>query len=144
MNKKELTAILKNHKAWLNGQLGAQRANLWGANLRGADLWGANLRGVDLRGANLPSSPELLLCYWGAVSDKLTTALMRYDATNHPDPTKFTAWAQGAICPYSIGFSRSANFHEKRLLWKPGKAKSARELVLMLFKEKEIKHDENL
>lgn len=132
MNKKELTAILKNHKAWLNGlngQLGAQRANLWGANLRGA---------------NLPSSPELLLCYWGAVSDKLTTALMRYDATNHPDPTKFTAWAQGAICPYSIGFSRSANFHEKRLLWKPGKAKSARELVLMLFKEKEIKHDENL
>jgi uncharacterized protein YjbI with pentapeptide repeats len=30
-----------------------REANLWGANLRGANLWGADLRGADLRGANL-------------------------------------------------------------------------------------------
>jgi len=66
---------------------------------------------------------------------------MRYDATNHPDPKKFNEWAKGGSCPYMKGFQRSANFNEKRVLWKPGKAKSARELILMLFKEKEIKHD---
>jgi hypothetical protein len=70
--------------------------------------------------------------------------LMRYDASNHPKPHKFQEWADGGDCPYKGGFPRVANFQEDRKLWKPGKAKSARELVLMLFKEKDIKHDDSL
>ena len=121
-------------------------ADLWGANLReadlrGANLWGANLWGADLRGANLPTPPMLLLCDWGEVSPELTTELMRYDASNYPDPSKFQAWADGGHCPYSKGFQRAANFREKRELWNEGKAKSALELVLKLFGEKKIKFE---
>jgi hypothetical protein len=68
MNAKELKEIIENHGAWLSGEGSGQRANLWGANLRGANLrcanlwganledanlWGANLEGANLRGANL-------------------------------------------------------------------------------------------
>ncbi len=86
----------------------------------------------------------LLLCDWGGVSDELTLELMRYDASNHPDPSKFTEWAEGGNCPHQSGFMRCAYFKEKRELWKPGKAKSARELVLMLFDEKNIKYTEGI
>jgi uncharacterized protein YjbI with pentapeptide repeats len=77
VEKKELAAILKKHKAWIEGKGGEradlqradlqradllranlrradlQRADLLRANLRGADLRGADLRGADLRGADL-------------------------------------------------------------------------------------------
>ena len=33
--------------------VGKNKANLWGADLRGADLQGADIREVDLQGANL-------------------------------------------------------------------------------------------
>jgi hypothetical protein len=158
MTKIELKKILTEHGKWLRGEGGhranlqeanlqwanLQWANLQGAYLQGAYLQEANLQRADLRGAYLPSPPELLLCYWGEVSNKLCTELMKYDASNHPDPTKFDEWAEGKGCPYGKGFSRSALFQEKRELWKPGKAKPARELVLMLFKEKEIKFDEEI
>ena len=52
----ELKKILENHKRWFEESEGwseEDRADLWGANLRGANLWGANLRGADLREANL-------------------------------------------------------------------------------------------
>jgi hypothetical protein len=120
-------------------------ANLSGANLSGANLSGANLRsadlsGADLSGADLPSPTMLLLANWFSVSAKLTLELMRYDASNHPEPAKFDDWAKGGRCPYSgIRWQRCANFQENRELWKPGKAKSAFELVLILFAEKEIK-----
>jgi hypothetical protein len=140
------------------------RADLTGANLTGADLTGADLTWADLTWANLtganltranltranltslylPPPTWLLLCDWGGVSDKLTLELMRYDASNHPDPSKFDKWAKGNKCPYGKGFQRCANFKEKRDLWKSGKAKSARELMLMLFKEKNIKFDDDL
>jgi len=94
---------------------------------------------ADLREAKLPPPTVLLLCYWGRLSDKLTRELMRYDASNHPDPSKFDRWAKGGSCPYGTGFSRVANFQEDRTVWKPGKAKSARELVLMLFTEAGVK-----
>ena len=58
MTKEELYKVLESHKKWLDGDCGGKRADLLGANLRGADLRGAdliyaNLRGADLRGANL-------------------------------------------------------------------------------------------
>ena len=116
-------------------------ADLSYANLRSADLRYANLRSANLRYADLPSPTMLLLAVWYSVSAELTLDLMRYDAANHPDPSKFDDWAKGGECPYSdIHWQRCANFHEDRELWKPGKTtKSALKLVLMLFKEKEIK-----
>ena len=53
INGKQLSEILASHKKWLMSEEGSQRANLRGANLRGADLQDANLRGADLQGANL-------------------------------------------------------------------------------------------
>ena len=121
-------------------------ANLSYADLRYADLSSADLRSADLSSANLryadlPSPTMLLLASWYQVSAKLTLKLMRYDAANHPEPTKFDEWAKGGDCPYAdVKWQRCATFQENRELWKPGKAtKSALELVLMLFKEKEIK-----
>ena len=121
-------------------------ANLSYADLSYADLSSANLRYADLSYAdlsyaNLPSPTMLLLASWYQVSAKLTLKLMRYDAANHPEPTKFDEWAKGGDCPYAdVKWQRCATFQENRELWKPGKAtKSALELVLMLFKEKEIK-----
>ena len=115
-------------------------ANLSGANLSGANLSGANLSGANLSGADLPAPTMLLLVMWSSISAELTVELMRYDASNHPDPSKFDEWANGGNCPYSgIGWQRCANFHESKELWKVGVSKSAYELVLMLFKEKNIK-----
>ena len=145
ITKAELKIKLELHLKWLKGEEGGERAYLQRANLReadllGANLLGANLRGANLREANLPAPTMLLLSSWYSVSAELTLELMRYDAANHPDPTKFDEWAKGGDCPYSgIGWQRCANFQEQIELWKPGPAKSALELVLMLFKEKEIK-----
>ena len=156
---KKVQAKLDLHLKWLNGEASGKRANLRWANLRGADLQGANLPEADLQGANLqgadlrwanlqgaklPSSTMLLLCTWGAVSAELTTELMRYDASNHPNPSDFDKWAQGGNCPYQGGFDRCARFIERRRLWEPGNAKTARELVLMLFNEKKIKYSEGI
>ena len=80
----------------------------------------------------------LLLCKWGKVSDKLTIELMRYDAQNSLYPERFDDWAKGGNCPL-VTFQRSVNFQEKRELWSKGETKTALELVLMLFKEKQIK-----
>ena len=56
--KEELVEILRKHALWLNNDPEGERANLYGAYLRGANLYGAylrgaNLYGADLRGANL-------------------------------------------------------------------------------------------
>ena len=58
MKEQELKDLLKKHRKWIYGENGGERADLYGANLRGADLrdadlYGANLRGANLRGANL-------------------------------------------------------------------------------------------
>lgn len=57
----ELKAIIYKHVKWTRGEDGGERADLYGANLRGANLcganlYGANLRGADLNGANLCSA----------------------------------------------------------------------------------------
>lgn len=59
----ELKAIIYKHAKWIRDEDGGERADLYGADLRGADLcdadlyganlYGANLRDADLRGANL-------------------------------------------------------------------------------------------
>ncbi len=58
MEQEKLQEILEKHKKWLNDEEGGERADLYGANLRGAylheaDLYGANLRGAYLHGADL-------------------------------------------------------------------------------------------
>ena len=49
----ELKAIIYKHAKWLRDEDGGERADLYGAELRGADLYGAELRGANLRNANL-------------------------------------------------------------------------------------------
>ena len=132
----ELKIKLDLHLKWLHGETGGERADL-----SSADLSSANLRSANLRSADLPSPTMLLLASWYQVSAELTLKLMRYDAANHPEPEKFDEWAKGGDCPYyDVKWQRCANFEENRELWKPGKTtKSALELVMMLFAEKEIK-----
>jgi uncharacterized protein YjbI with pentapeptide repeats len=133
-------------------------ADLWGANLRGADLWEADLRGADLKEANLREAnlreadlrgaigivpPVILTASWYGVSDDLCRELMRYDASNLPNGNElFQKWADGYGCTYNgTSYLRSANFQEMKSLWSSGPAKSALELMLMLFKEKQVKFD---
>ena len=140
LTKAELKLKLELHLKWLRDEEGGEQADLRSANLSSADLSSANLRYADLSSADLPSPVMLLLAEWFSVSTELTLELMRYDAANHPDPSKFDEWVAGKGCPYSgTGWQRSANFKEDPKLWKPGPAKSALELVLKLFVEKEIK-----
>lgn len=53
MTQEELQTILEKHKKWLNDVRAGERANLRGADFKGANLEGANLRGANLEGANL-------------------------------------------------------------------------------------------
>ncbi|EEH7221167.1 pentapeptide repeat-containing protein [Salmonella enterica subsp. enterica] len=54
MNSADLSKILEEHKVWITSMReSGSRANLCGADLRGADLCDANLRGADLCGADL-------------------------------------------------------------------------------------------
>ena len=53
MEASKLKEILEKHKMWLNGEEGGEKADLSGANLRGADLYKVNLREADLSGADL-------------------------------------------------------------------------------------------
>ena len=53
MNSKQLDTILKKHRDWLDGKKGGLRANLQGADLKGAFLQGADLQGAYLQGAYL-------------------------------------------------------------------------------------------
>ncbi len=53
MTPEKLAEILAAHKLWLNDEEGGVRANLSGADLRGADLSEADLRWADLSEADL-------------------------------------------------------------------------------------------
>ncbi len=138
-----------------------RRATVSGANFTDADLEDADFFTADARGANFENASCIdanfmwawltkakfknvwklntamfLLANWGRVSDQLTTELMRYDAANHPDPELFKAWADGGHCPYSSReVTRVAKFAEAEGLYKPGKSKSAYELMQMVVKE---------
>ena len=60
MESEKLQMILKSHEKHLNGEKDGQRADLYGANLRGANLYGADLREANLRGADLSETKGLL------------------------------------------------------------------------------------
>mgnify|MGYP000880388934 CR=1 FL=1 len=72
MNNAELKKIIEDHLHWINEDCeGWQNlkadlfgADLRGANLREADLFGADLRGANLRGAKLDYS--CLPLWWGS------------------------------------------------------------------------------
>ena len=53
MTKEELALILDKHKKWLNDDPDGKRADLSGADLRGASLSDADLSGANLRRADL-------------------------------------------------------------------------------------------
>ncbi|EBB7357828.1 pentapeptide repeat-containing protein [Salmonella enterica] len=54
MNSADLSKILEEHKVWITSMReSGSRANLYGADLRGANLRDANLCGANLRDANL-------------------------------------------------------------------------------------------
>ena len=114
-----------------------RKADLQWADLQWAALWWADLRGVDLTDENVAA---LLLCSWNVLSSDLTTELMRLDAANYPDPSRFDAWAQGGACPYQgLPVKRVAQFQESRKLWSPGPARPAKELLLRIFEEKGVR-----
>jgi len=127
----------------------ASGADLRGANLCGADLRGANLRGADLRGANLrganlqetkfPAPTVILLANWGEVTLQLCADLMVFDASCHPEPTKFDVWANGGECPYlGVAVERAAQFKESKEIWnqKVGVICRPYDLMMRLINEK--------
>ncbi len=81
------------------------------------------------------------MAYWGHVSDGLCLELMRFDCANCIDGEKeFDNWTKTGTCPFKNKLVvRSINFQENAKLWIPGPAKSPLELIIMLFKEKNIK-----
>ena len=107
------------------------------SNLRDADLCDADLCGADLCGADLPSPTIVLLAHWGQLSDTATLALMRLDASAHPDPEAFNRWKITGECPYShASVQRMANFSESRDLWSPGAPPTIWEAMCMVLNEK--------
>jgi len=117
------------------------KADLTSANLTSANLTSADLTYADLRYANLTSPTMVLLANWtGDLTVELTADLMEYDASCHPDRTKFDDWAAGGSCPYDgVKIQRAANFKEVKSLWGQGKLCGAYSLMMRLFTEQEIK-----
>lgn len=62
MKQEELNEIMQRHKAWLEGKFGGERAELQGADLRGAILEDSELQGADLRGADIDYASWPLWC----------------------------------------------------------------------------------
>ena len=100
-----------------------------GANLRHTDLRHADLRGAYLLGAKLPAPTMVLLADWGAVSP--ARALMRLDASAHPDPKAFT---NGGRCPYNGScITRIASFVEQKDFYSPGPAPTIWQAMCMVL-----------
>ncbi len=64
MTHEQIKEVLEKHAKWLRGE--GERANLEGADLRGANLEGADLEGANLLGANLWGANLLGANLWGA------------------------------------------------------------------------------
>ena len=124
-------------------------ADLSSANLCGADMCDTYLCGANLRGANLyyakiefhyfPTIRLISSIALGPLSDDLTLELMRRDASAHPRPAEFDAWAAGARCPYQFE-ERFWFFAERRNLWQPGPPTMRdADLILAICREKRWK-----
>ena len=100
---------------------------------------GADLCGANLEEAKFPAPTVVLLANWGEVSDQLCADLMIFDASCHPEPTKFDVWANGGECPYNgVQVERAAQFSEKKNLWnsKVGVVCRPYDLMVRLLTEK--------
>ena len=153
LSRKDLKKIIEQHKLWLDDracgckadlrEANLHRANLCKADLCGADLREANLckadlRWANLREANLPAPSMVLLAYWGQLSNATTLALMRLDASAHPEGIKaFNAWAYfNGACPYkNYKVERVANFLENSYVWEAGQLPSLWECMKLVLDE---------
>ena len=63
MTREELEKVVCLHNKWLNNEQNGERANLSGADLRGANLYGADLRGANLYGADLREADLDFSCF---------------------------------------------------------------------------------
>lgn len=123
-------------------------------DLRFLDLTGINFERIyrfsdcDIRNAYLPSPTKILQAsFYHDLSEELTAELMLYDAVNHPDRKSFDVWVNTGSCPFhKTRFQRAANFSQKSNLWDmvsyKKNALSAYQLVIRLFKEKNIQFQE--
>ncbi|MHA2333206.1 MAG: pentapeptide repeat-containing protein [Candidatus Hodarchaeales archaeon] len=129
------------------------RANLCGANLYDANFTKANLYEADLTAANfmranftdanltytdLPAPSMVLLANWVYLSAETRIALMRLDASAHPEGEEaFNRWADGGDCPYEdCRTHRVVNFMEDKNLWSPGPPPTLWEAMCMILDEK--------
>ena len=112
-------------------------------NVNGYEIMpNANLQWADLRGANLQRAKyglqSVLAANWRAVSDALTTEMMKWDAHASPNPAAFMMWKNGGDCPLGKT-ERLFLFAEKRELFRSGKpAMTLWKLWEALCREKEI------
>ncbi len=92
----ELSKILKEHKRWLVNEDEGEKANLIGADLRGANLSGANLfdarlRSAELSDANLSNArlySAILSGVLGLNIEQLSEARTLYKAKLDPELKK--------------------------------------------------------
>ena len=66
--------VLRKHEAWVNGEVGGERANLQNANLQDADLWDAGLQGAKLNWISHDLLSEILRRAAGDDIDKRMAA----------------------------------------------------------------------
>ena len=90
---KEEIEVLQRHAKWLKNEEGGEKANLRGAdlrganlrdaNLRGANLWDANLRGANLWDANLRGAAGKILSFGPIGSRQGITYVTKTERTIH-------------------------------------------------------------
>ena len=126
-------------------------SNFENADLSHADLSNCSLSCANLAGANLTcashSVPQMLVAFWGDVSEELCRDMMRLDASAHPEPRLFDNWAYyDAGCPYLDSYiSRVCYFNEDPDFWKSGRPPSLWRIWCRLAAEKNVKigYDKN-
>lgn len=108
MSDKNIKEMLKCHQHWLNEDIDRwekMRADLRGADLRGANLWGIDLRGADLqradlRGANLWRANLRGANLWGA--DLRGAENVPYIPLICPGTGAFIGWKKANINGVSV------------------------------------------
>ena len=92
MTQEELNKVVENHKHWLNEDVDDwedMKADLRGANLRGADLSEANLRAANLSGADLRVAKNL--------DSVIYNEQTSFFALQCPETGYFIAWKKAIV-----------------------------------------------
>lgn len=75
--------------------------------------------------------------------EKLSVAMMRYDAAHHPKPELFKIWAKGGGCPYASRCGNASpltfDHNEFRSSYRAGKALSTEALLVKLLRAAGVK-----